>query len=123
MPNLIEASEHDLEDEATYRGLGFYELVLAGCEAEAVEFHGCEFQSSDLSRVVLQRPTVAGCDFDRTDLANARLLRATINDTRFRGVRMTGFNCVDSAVREVSVTDSRADLTSFRFSKLRRVSF
>lgn len=125
MPNLVEATitEHDFEDESVYRGLGFYDLVLAGREAESVEFDGCEFRRGDLSRVVLERPVFSGCDLDGSDLANARMHRATIKDTRLHGVRMTGFSFVDGSLRAVIVTDSRADMASFRFSKLRHVSF
>jgi hypothetical protein len=42
-------ADHDLEDEATYRRLGFFDIDLSGRSADSVEFeqcsHGCSIQT------------------------------------------------------------------------------
>jgi uncharacterized protein YjbI with pentapeptide repeats len=116
------AAEHDLEDEATFRRLEFG-LDLAGRSAGSVEFEQCRFAGADLGGTSLDRATFRDCVFAGANLANLRTERSAMLRARLDSVRMTGLHWVGGTLEDVVVSQCRVDLSSFRFTVLRRVVF
>ncbi|OLE28475.1 MAG: hypothetical protein AUG44_07330 [Actinobacteria bacterium 13_1_20CM_3_71_11] len=121
--SLDPAADLDLEDEIGYRGLDIDGVDLAGRRAGSVEFEGCRFAAADLSRTALVAATLRDCLVDRSNLANLRAERSTMLRARLSVSRLTGVQWVDGTVRDVTVSQCRADLASFRFSTFQRVVF
>ncbi len=114
--------DHDLEDEATFRTLGF-EVDLSGRSAESIEFDQCHFQNADLSSCALQRTRMVDCLVERTNLANLRADKSAMQRVQIDCSRLTGLHWVDGVLRDVTVTGCRVDLAVFRFTDFRRVRF
>jgi uncharacterized protein YjbI with pentapeptide repeats len=116
--------EHDLEDEATLRRLEFSGIDLSGRSAESVEFAQCRFRgNADLSGVRLGRSSLTDCLIEHCNLANLQAERSSMLRVRLSAARLTGLRWVDGVLRDVAVSECRADLTSFRFTKLHNVAF
>lgn len=116
------APEHDLADEATLHRLAV-ELDLSGRAAESVEIDQCRFGDADLSGVSLPRAGVRDCRFTGSNLANLRGEQSSMLRTELTGCRLTGLQWLDGTLREVLVSDCRADLSVFRFTRFQRVRF
>jgi uncharacterized protein YjbI with pentapeptide repeats len=114
--------DHDLEDDAGFRRLTFG-LDLSGRAAELVEFDQCRFQDADLSGTTLERARFSDCAVAKTDLANLRTGRSSMLRVTLTGARLTGLQWVEGVLRDVLVSDSRADLSVFRYTAFRRVVF
>lgn len=116
--------DHDLEDEATYRRLVFAGLDLTGRSAESVEFEQCRFRSNtDLSGTHLARSSLTDCLIEGCNVANLRVEKSSMLRVKLSAARMTGVHWIDGALRDVTVSDCRADLTSFRFTDFHSVVF
>lgn len=114
--------DHDLEDEATFVRLEFG-VALPDREAESVEFDECRFNGADLSGGVLPRARFGDCALEQADLANLRADRASMLRVRLAGCRMTGLHWLDGTLRDVLVTQCRADLAVFRATAFHYVRF
>jgi uncharacterized protein YjbI with pentapeptide repeats len=115
--------DYDIEPEATYRDLDFVDLELTGRVAESVECHGCHFKGTDLGDGVLEKGAFVDCLFENCNLANLHLTDGSLRRCRVAVTRMTGYQCVNSAVRDVAFDECRLDLSTFRFSRLTDVVF
>jgi uncharacterized protein YjbI with pentapeptide repeats len=115
--------EHDLEPEATYRGLGFDDLDLSGRSAESVEFGRCRLRRVDLSGSQLAAPRFTDCLVDTSNWANLHAERGALVRVRFTGSRMTGLGWAAGTLRDVTFDECRLDLSNWRFSAFRTVRF
>ena len=113
----------DLSDEATYRGMEIGGAGLAGGDAAAVEFTGCRFVAADLTGTLLRRSAFTDCRFERSNLANLRTERSRLTRVTVDATRLTGLHWTDGVLRDVALTDSRADLAVFRFTRFDGVVF
>jgi uncharacterized protein YjbI with pentapeptide repeats len=117
----------DLTDEATYRGVEIggdsAKGGLAGGDATAVEFTGCRFVAADLTDTLLRRSAFTDCRFERSNLANLRTERSRLTRVTVDATRLTGLHWTGGVLRDVAVTDSRADLAVFRFTRFDGVTF
>jgi uncharacterized protein YjbI with pentapeptide repeats len=59
----------------------------------------------------------------RPDLSNAEARRGTILRTTIEEGRMTGFDCPEGLLRDVTFTGCRLDLAAFPLARLERVRF
>jgi uncharacterized protein YjbI with pentapeptide repeats len=119
---LATVEDHGLEDEATYRRLEFA-IDLSGRSAESVEFEQCRFRNADLGRTSLSKAAFTDCLFENGNLANLRVEKSSMLRVRLSVLRMTGVHWIDGVLRDVAVSECRADLTSFRFSDFHNVTF
>src|SRR3954471_7141178 len=115
---LATLPEHDLEVEGSYRGLDFVSLDLSGRTAAAVELDGCRFTGSDLGGSALDKLTMVDCAVDSCNVANMKITDGSMRRVRWSVVRMTGYQCVNGALRDVAYDECRLDLSTFRFSTL-----
>ncbi|MBE1491701.1 pentapeptide repeat-containing protein [Plantactinospora soyae] len=120
---LATAEDHDLDHEATFRQLGFFDLDLSGRAADGVEFAQCRFRGADLSGTRLDGATFSDCLFESTNLANLRVEKSSLIRARLATVRMTGVHWINGAVRDTTISQCRLDLSSFRFTDFHRVVF
>jgi uncharacterized protein YjbI with pentapeptide repeats len=122
--DLAKIEDHDLEDEATFRRLEFAGLDLSGRSAESVEFEQCRFRgNTDLSGTHLGRSSLTDCSIEHCNLANLRVEKSSMLRVKLSVARMTGVHWIDGALRDVTVSECRADLTSFRFTDFHNVAF
>jgi uncharacterized protein YjbI with pentapeptide repeats len=115
--------DHDLESEATFKALGFYNLQMPEREADSVEFVQCRFRSSNFSGSVLNQSTIRDCLVQTCDWANMRSEGATWTRVELNGSRMTGLTISDSSVHDVLFEDCRLDLSAWRFTYFDAVQF
>lgn len=115
--------DHDLESDAGYERLGFFDVDLSGRVAESVELTQCRMRNATLSGTVLDRVRLTDCLVETSDWANLRLPSATLLRVRLTGARMTGFNLVDAVARDVLFQDCRMDLSGWRFTRFTAVRF
>ncbi|QSB14689.1 pentapeptide repeat-containing protein [Natronosporangium hydrolyticum] len=114
--------DHDLEDEASFDRLEFG-LALPDRHAEAVEFTECRFARADLSDCRLPKLRLRDSEVTGSNLANLQAEQATLLRSGLAKSRITGLQLHDGVLRDVLVTDCRADLTSWRFSSFTHVRF
>lgn len=125
LPPSLEAAtvaDHDLEDEATFVRLAFG-IALPDREAESVEFDECRFDGADLSGGVLPRARFGDCLLEHANLANLRMDKGSLLRVRVAASRMTGLHLLDAALRDVLISQGRADLAVFRSSTFQHVRF
>jgi uncharacterized protein YjbI with pentapeptide repeats len=121
--NVAVLPAHGLESEAAHRGLSFADLDLSGRSAESVEFTQCRFKDVDFSGTTLGRAVFTDCLFENSNLANLRAEKSSLVRADLSVLRMTGFHWTDGFLRDVRLTESRLNLSSFRFTDLVRVLF
>jgi uncharacterized protein YjbI with pentapeptide repeats len=88
-------------------------VLLSGRSAESVEFEQCRFRNADLGKTSLAKATFTDCLFENGNLANLRVEKSSMLRVRLSVLRMTGVHWIDGALRDVVVSECRADLTSF----------
>lgn len=115
--------EHDLEDEATYRQLGFAEIDLSGQEADSVEFEQCRFTRTTLAGVVLDQATFTDCLVENSDWANLKAAKSGMTRVKLTMARLTGVHWIDGVLRDVTFGECRMDLATLRFTSLKDVEF
>jgi uncharacterized protein YjbI with pentapeptide repeats len=121
---LATVEDHDLEDEATFRRLEFSGIDLSGRSAESLEFEQCRFRgNADLSGMTLGRSSLTDCLIEQCNLANLRVEKSSMLRVRLSVARMTGVHWIDGFLRDVTVSECRADLASFRFTDFHHVVF
>jgi uncharacterized protein YjbI with pentapeptide repeats len=117
------AEGHDLDNEDTYRRLEFSSCDLSGRSAESIEFEQCRFRKADLSGTTLARTRFVDCLFEASNVANLRVDKSSMVRVELSVLRMTGVHWIDGMLRDVTVSQCRADLTSFRFTAFHNVVF
>jgi uncharacterized protein YjbI with pentapeptide repeats len=124
-PSLRPATvdDHVLEDEASFQMLGFFDIDLSGRSAEGVEFDRCRFRNADLGGTTLAAARFTDCLVEHGNLANLRVEKSSMLRARLSVLRMTGLHWIDGSLRDVTVSECRADLASFRFSTFHHVLF
>lgn len=121
---VASVEDHDLEDEATFRRLEFAGLDLTGRSAESVEFEQCRFRgNTDLSGTHLAGSSMTDCLIEGCNLANLRVEKSSMLRVKLSVARLTGVHWIDGVLRDVTVSECRADLTSFRFTDFHNVAF
>ncbi|MGQ0777497.1 MAG: pentapeptide repeat-containing protein [Pseudonocardiales bacterium] len=115
--------DHDLESDAAHQGLSFADIDLSGRSAQSVEFTQCRFKDVDLSGTTLGRGVFTDCFFENSNLANLRGEKSSLVRAELSVLRMTGFHWTDGLLRDARFTESRLDLSSFRFTDFVRVQF
>lgn len=126
LPQICERAElpaHELDDEATYRGLRFSGIDLSARRAASVEFAQCRFEDTDLSGITIRGAVFTDCVFENSNLANLRAEKSSLVRAELSVLRMTGVQWTDGLLRDVRITESRLDLASFRFAECDRVVF
>jgi uncharacterized protein YjbI with pentapeptide repeats len=113
----------DLTDGGVYLTLDFRDLDLSGRDAVGAEVDQCRYRNVNLSQSTLRRALIRDAVFDRCDLANLRARECSISRTVLAGSRMTGLSWLAGGLRDVTFTDCRMDLTSFRQSTFKDVVF
>jgi uncharacterized protein YjbI with pentapeptide repeats len=121
--DLAVTPDHRLENEGTYRRLGYFDIDLSGCEAESVEVEQCRFRNADLSTASLDRSRFTDCLFENSNLANLRTSGCALIRVRLSVSRMTGFTWTDGRVKDVTFDECRLDLSGWRFTGFNTVTF
>ena len=119
----LATEDHDLENEARFLRIGFFDLDLSGRSADGVEFEQCRFRGSDLSGTQLDGAAFTDCLFESTNLANLRAEKSSMIRARLATLRMTGVHWINEALRDVAILECRLDLSSFRFTDFSNVMF
>lgn len=120
---LASLADHDLDNEATYERLGFYDIDLSGRSAESVEFNQCRFRGADLSGAHLDRLGLNDCLVENSNLANLRADAGALVRVRFVMSRMTGFTAAKGLVRDGEFEECRLDLSGWRFTDFQSTRF
>lgn len=120
---MAELPRDELEDEAFWEGIEFSGTDLSGRSAAILEATGCGFVRAGLSTVELTRALFTDCRFEGCDLANLRAEESTLRRVRVADSRATGLQWVNGGIRDVTFTECRLDLSSFRCSKCTNVRF
>lgn len=121
-PTVVDVGDRPLEDEGEWWRLAVSGSAV-GVEAEGFSVEGCRLERLDLSGGVWTKPTWRDCGFADGNLANVQVTDGGFHRSSFSTMRMTGWSCVNSVVRDVTFTGCRLDLAGFRFSRLRHVVF
>jgi uncharacterized protein YjbI with pentapeptide repeats len=120
---VLEPADPVLLDDAVHRGLDIAGADLSRTGATDVEFISCRFTGTDLAGVTLRRAAFADCRFLRGDLANLAAQRSSMRRVALELVRLTGLQWLDGVLRDVRITECRADLAAFRFTRFAGVAF
>jgi uncharacterized protein YjbI with pentapeptide repeats len=115
--------DDDLKDGGVYLTLAFDDLDLSGRDAVGAEIDQCRYGNVNLSQSKLRRAMIRDAVFDRCDMANLRARDCMVSRTALGASRMTGLSWLDGGVRDVTFTDCRMDLVSFRASTFKYVVF
>ena len=121
--DLATLPEHDLNDEASFGRLGFYDIDLSGRSADSVEFTQCRFRGADLSGGHLERVGFTDCLVENSNVANLRSDTGSLVRVRFLTSRMTGFTITKGLVRDVEFDECRLDLSGWRFTDFHATRF
>lgn len=76
-----------------------------------------------MAGVTLDRSAFADCRVDNSDWANLRTSKSAMSRVELQAVRLTGLNWTDGTLRDVTIRDCRADLSTFRFTSFKDVAF
>lgn len=120
---MAELPRDELEDEVFWEGIEFSGTDLSGRSAAILEAAGCRFARVGLSAVQLTRALFTDCRFEGCDLANLRAEDSTLRRVHLTDSRATGLQWVNGGMRDVTFTECRLDLSSFRCSKCTKVRF
>lgn len=106
-----------------HRCISFADIDLSGRSAESVEFTQCRFKDVDVSGTTLGRAVFTDCFVGNSNLANLRAEKSSLVRVELSVLRMTGLHWTDGLLRDVRFTESRLDISSFRFTDFVRVLF
>jgi uncharacterized protein YjbI with pentapeptide repeats len=106
----------------------FAEIEAAGFSlidqnAKGVTFQVARLTDIDLSGSRLEHLRVLDGALSRCNLANVRARHADAERVVIETSRLTGIDLAEGVLTDVTFRDSRIDLASFGFSRLKRVSF
>ncbi len=121
--DLATLPEHDLDNEATFDRLGFYDVDMSQRSADSVEFTQCRLRGADLSGGQLDRLGFTDCLVENSNVANLRSDGGSLVRVRFLMSRMTGFTITKGLVRDVTFDDCRLDLSAWRFTDFQAARF
>lgn len=114
---------HDLEDDATVKGVEFVGTGLMQRVAESVDVEQCRFDSARLTGSELRRCVFADSSFSACDFASFRgqdvsFVRCTVVSSR-----LTGSVWASGTFRDVRFEGNRGDSAIFRHTKFAAVEF
>ncbi len=115
----VAAELHDV----TWRAIRADGWSLPGAGLAAVEFAGCRLETVDLSGAQCSRLVLADAEVNASNLANLAARDSSLIRVTLRRARLTGMGWPAGTLTDVRVEDCRADLSSFRFGRLQRVTF
>jgi uncharacterized protein YjbI with pentapeptide repeats len=110
-------------DDGVYLSMRFGPLDLSERDAEDAEYERCRFQETRLSGTGMRRAEFRDVEFGSCDLANLKLSDSRIFNVLIESSRLTGTSMTGCSLRDVLFSNCRADLSSFRFSRLKSVVF
>lgn len=124
LPATVEpAGFEDLRPDEEFHRRGFEALDGRERSLVGIDFEECRFRRTDLASAELERVTFVDCEITAGDWANVqadtrtRMRRVSLSQARLMGIRWSG------ELRDVSVSECRIDLSTFRFATLKNVSF
>jgi uncharacterized protein YjbI with pentapeptide repeats len=110
------------------RDLGVTGVAVSGAELSGIDTAFAEITGSSLTDVrfagshwrnaVLADTALTGCDLANAGFADCGWQRVAVERSRLVGVQLAG-----CSLRNVTVTDSNANLANLRFTDLQRVAF
>jgi uncharacterized protein YjbI with pentapeptide repeats len=120
---LATLPDHDLDNEASFAQLGFYDIDLSQRVADSVEFEQCRLRGVDLSGSQLDRVHVTDCLIENSNVANVRMEIGALVRLKCVTSRMTGLTLSKGLARDVEFTDCRLDMSSWRFTDFHAARF
>lgn len=115
--------DHDLEDDATVKGVRYSALSLTGRSAEAVEIEQSTFENVRFTGTHLVRSVLAHLTFDTCDFATVRTQDVSLLRSAMTGCRLTGSVWSSGSFRDVLFEGTRSDSALFRYAKFKTVVF
>src|SRR5689334_22333106 len=82
--------DHDLRDEATFRGVCFDGIDLSGQSGDTMEFVQCRFRRATLANAVLEHTVLIDCEIENSDWANVRATKSSLRQVETSLARLTG---------------------------------
>ena len=95
----------------------------AARDAQGIRLSESRLRSTDLTEATLARARLRDLLVQDGSWANATGTDASLSRVRFERVRLTGIDLSGSRLDNVTFSDCRLDLSSFRFSQLETVRF
>jgi uncharacterized protein YjbI with pentapeptide repeats len=112
-----------LEHEQTVRATTYLDIDLTATLADGVEFDRCDFRKTGFAAAHLPGVRFTDCAVTTCDLSNLRAEKARLERVAVSGCRATGMALTDGILTDVTVADSKADLTNWRFTRFAAVTF
>lgn len=109
-------------DERTVRGVRYTGDDVGFDNAYAMEISGCVFVDVRLI-AELNRTTIDNCEFNSADISNVRADDSSLLESSLVLSRITGMSLTSGVIRDVVISETRADLAVFRSTKFRNVVF
>lgn len=136
-------NELRLEDESVIENIYITDCEVEVSEASSVNFEGVVFSRVDFNGVKLESLELTDVRFENCDLSNADFSGAIIHRTEFVNCKLIGLKLNDSSLQNVHIensngkfvlmnygemknvviTDSIFENSSFQYCKLNKVSF
>ncbi len=113
--------EDRLESDKSIRNVNYPADDLSHQSGDGLEVHGCRFEGVRLPTAI-SRTTIEGSHLVSCDLANAQVDESSLLDSVVTSSRLTGISWSHGILRG-SVIEARADLSSYRNTKIRNVIF
>ncbi|NEW42345.1 pentapeptide repeat-containing protein [Nocardia cyriacigeorgica] len=117
-----ESSRDNFDDDTTIDEVEFSDADLTRPETHALGIDGCRFDNCRLGGV-MRGVTIYESELSVCDLANLQADECTMAECAISTSRLTGMSWTAGSWRDVLLESTRADLTNFRYSKLRTVVF
>ena len=115
--------EGDALRDADWSGVHISGWSQPGVEGSSVEFTASRIETVDLSGGRFSRLALVDCDVTGSNLANLTARDSAMVRVIVRHSRLTGLSWPGGKLVDVRFEDCRADLASFRFARLSRVTF
>jgi uncharacterized protein YjbI with pentapeptide repeats len=120
---LASLPQNDFTDDVMCMSLHYPDLDLSSRRAEGVEVSRCRFEGTSLVGSRLEKATFTDTVLQRCDLANMSTGNSSMVSSSVSSSRLTGLTWNGGLLRDVLIESCRADLASFRFSRLKKVVF
>ncbi|MFE3445494.1 pentapeptide repeat-containing protein [Nocardia sp. NPDC059180] len=112
----------DFDDDTTIDDVAYSDSDLSRPQTHALGLEGCRFDSCRLGGI-MRGVTFYESELSICDLANLEADECSMAECVISTSRLTGMSWTAGTWRDVLLEGTRADLTSFRYSKLRTVVF
>ncbi len=117
-----ESPRDDFVDDTTIGEVDYSGADLTRAETHALGLEGCRFDNCRFGGV-MRGVTIYESELSVCDLANLLADECSMAECAISTSRLTGMSWTAGSWRDVLLEGTRADLTSFRYSKLRTVVF